>query len=389
MKVKSKQNLPFSSEEKFRVSFFYKKIKNKKNFIKSKNYFQTLDIIKRSSKFLDQVDLLRFGQKKNFSSKIKINNEMFIKQFKKSFYIFPVLYLFSLFYERKLGSGHKSVANLFLYFFYRNNTNVINTYFTEILKKRYIEKNILFNIYLKKIDLYFLNKNFRRNKIYFKKLYSLGRTESFKKKKLAKLYYRMGKMSFKKMRLNNACSLFLKAYENISKHRGKIFIDIFEGVLIGIVCSKNNIFLEKNERFEYCIGNIYIRLIIFLEHCICINNTSGIQLGIREFKWNLYYNKTLHLLIIEIFFKTLKKNTLKFINNFFRIPFIDISLINGISLQSTQFLIRKLVLNNYINGLLDCKGKILINFSDFSNIFLLKFCFKICIKIFFIIKNSI
>jgi len=389
MKNKKRLNLPFSSEEKFRVSFFYKKIKNKNFFFINKHHIQTLDFIKRSTKFLDQLDLFRFGEKKNFSLKFKNKNDILFKTFKKSWFVFPVLCLFSLLYERKLVLSPKSVANLFLYFLFRNNTITINNYIIRIIKYRDVEKNILFNIYLKKIDLNFLNKNYRKIKKYFEKLYYIVRIETFKKKKLAKLYYKMGKVCFKKMRINNACSLFLKSYQNMSSHGGKIFIDILEGVLIGIVFSKNNIFVKKNERFESCFGNLYIRLFIFLEKCISINNPSGIQLGIREFKWNVYYYKTLKLSMIEIFFKTLKKNTLKFINNFFRIPFIDISVINGISLKSTQKLIKKLILKNYINGLFDYKRKILINFSDFSNIYLVKFCFKICFKIFFIIKKSI
>ena len=386
---KRRLTFPFSSEEKFRVCFFYKKIENKNFFFINKHRIQTLDFSKRSTKILDQLDLFRFGQKKNFSPDFKSKNNTLFKTFKKSFFIFPVLCLFSLLYERKLVLVHKSVANLFLYFLYRNNTIVINNYIIGIFKYWDVEKKILFAIYLKKIDFFFINKNYRNIKKYFEKLYYIVRTENFGKIKLAKLYYRMGKMCFKKMRYNNACSLFLKAYQNMSSHGGKICIDILEGVLIGIVFSKNDIFVEKNERFESCFGNIYVRLFIFLEKCIIIDNPSGIQLGIREFKWNVYFYKPLKLLMVELFFKTLKKKTLTFIINFFRIPFIDISIINGISLKSTQILIKKLIGKNYINGLLDYKRKLLINFSNFSNVYLVKFCFKLCIKIFFIIKKSI
>jgi len=376
---------PVSIEERTRITFFYKTYK-KKNFFKFLNEFILLEIFKRSSKNLDEADLSRFGIFRDlYSQKDQVVYKT--SDFKKKMQIYPVSFLFLILLEKNIFLEKFYVSNLLDFLALSNNFKIVNLYYDQILLEKKITKNQIFRIYLKKIQNFSYNNNFEKGKIYFQKMHSIIKKEIVKKRDMAKFYFYQGIMSVKKNEMPEASSFFFEAYENISLIKGKISIRIFEASVLSMMINNNYMTVKSSCITKTLFGNMFMKSIIFLANCLIHNDLTGLELLILHKKSRLCIHRIFNAKMIEIYFKILKKHISDILRNYIRISLLDISLINGVSRKNVKYLITNMLLNKKINGIIDKKKKVLINFRRPFDFSIMKSCFKICIKINFLLSK--
>jgi len=273
-----------------------------------------------------------------------------------------------------------------LYYFYINYILFRKTFLLAyyLIKKLEIqtenEKNIFIKSSIGKLDFYFAQKNYKgvRNCITF--LQFLIEREEISMIDEYDILLRAGKLSLKEDKIILAFSYFFETFAKLTDLSKMSYNFVFERLIFSsnfIKKQKINA-LCKNNPYQYNILNFVF--LEFINISLHRRNVIGLETSLQKKIWNKS-NQTEKFFLTRFFNATINILLKNILETFVRIPFIELSIIFGITKKKIASILSRMIMKKEIKGLLDQSTQSLIIFDSVDTSFFFSNFFDIIIQI--------